>query len=312
VLALILWMRTYNADPAHEKKVEFCGIDVTDPVPAFENIHVYLGKVDPGLADYFKAEMDKVDLLNPQIRSEFQMTGKYQRFSDEETKHVGEVLSGISDVFNNKRSAYIGKSSESEYEWLLQQLKTVHTAHDIFRLRRPGAAGEAMQREDGMTNNIRWLLERDDRRIVLWAHNMHIARSSIYLSGYGQRAPEEVELFGTHIGEELGDDLYSIGFLFYQALYKDLGTAEDGMLGAVLSNVGPLNFFLDLKQLAKKEPAYHWLNGKHRMRGGATGDGAVAAFNPVTAYDAIIFTHTITETELSPVSRKRLAELFAQ
>ncbi|MBN2416823.1 erythromycin esterase family protein [bacterium] len=252
VLALIRWMRTYNTDPAHDKKVEFYGIDVTDPVPAFENIHVYLGKVDPGLADYFKTEMDKVDLLNTHIRSEFQMIGKYQRYSDEETKHIGELLSKISDDFNRKRSTYIGKSSENEYEWMLQQLKTALAAHDVFRMGRPGAEGTALTREDGMTNNIRWLLQRDNRRIVLWAHNMHIARSSIYLSGYGQREPEEVELFGTRIGRELGDDLYSIGLLFYQALYKDLGAAEDGMLGAVLSKVGPPVFFLDLKQLAKK------------------------------------------------------------
>lgn len=48
------------------------------------------------------------------------------------------------------------------------------------------------------------------------------------------------------------------------------------------------------------------------MRGGAIGDGAVGVFNPVTAYDAIIFTHTITETELSPVSRTRMSTLFQE
>jgi erythromycin esterase-like protein len=90
---------------------------------------------------------------------------------------------------------------------MLQQVKSVMAAHDMYRMRRPGAEGEALSREDGMTNNIRWLLGRDTRRIVLWAHNMHIARSPIYISGYRQNEPEEVELFGFQIGKELGEKL---------------------------------------------------------------------------------------------------------
>jgi erythromycin esterase len=298
-------MRKYNADPKHDKKVEFFGIDVTDPMPALENIHAYLEKVDFGSADHFKNRMEKFEFLHTKIRSERELTEKYVSFSDEQVDSLGVFLTGFYDDFKNNRSAYISKSSKNEFEWMLQQMKSVLVAHDIYRMRRPSAERTALSREDGMTNNIRWLLGRDNRRIVLWAHNMHIARSAIYLSGYRQNEPEEVELFGTHIGNELGDDLYSIGFSFYQADYKDLKSSEDDMLGAVFSMVGPEMFFLDVRAIPKRSPVFNWFNQKHRMRVGAFGDGAVISFNPVKAYDAIIFTHTITETELSPVSRKR-------
>ncbi len=305
VLELIKWMRKYNADPKHDKKVEFCGIDVTDPIPAIENVLVYLKKVDSELADLLKNKLEKVQLLNTKMRSEYEITGKYISLSDEEVDSVGEFISRFCDDFKNNRSKYISKSSKSEYNWMLQQVKSVIVAHDIYRMRRPGAEGTALSREDGMTNNIRWLLGRDNRRIVLWAHNMHIAKSSILISGYRQNEPEEVELFGSHIGKELGDDLFSIGFSYYQANYKNLKPSEEDMLGAVFNRIGSEMFFLNLRAIPKRGPVFNWFNQEHRMNVGAFGDGAVISFNPVKAYDAIIFTKSITETELSPVSFKR-------
>ncbi len=305
VLELIKWMRKYNSDPKHDKKVEFYGIDVTDPIPAIENMLVYLEKVDSELADTLKSKLEKVQLLNTTIRSEREITGRYINLSDEETESIGKFISGFYDNFKNNRSKYISKSSKSEFEWMLQQVKSGLAAHDMYKMRRPGANGPALSREDGMTNNIRWLRDRDNRRIVLWAHNMHIARSPLYISGYRQREPEEVELFGSHISKELGDDLYSIGFSFYQANYNDLKPSEGDMLGAVFTLVGPQMFFLDLNASPKRGPVFEWLNRKHKMRGGAFGAGAVTSFYPVKTYDAIIFTNSITETELSPVSRKR-------
>jgi len=307
VLELIKWMRKYNSDPKHDKKVEFYGVDVTDPIPAIENMLVYLEKVDSESADLLKNKLETVQLLNTTIRSEREITGRYINLSDEEADSLGEFLSGFCDDFKNNRSKYISKSSKSEFEWMLQQVKSVRAAHDMYRMRRPGANGPGLSREDGMTNNIRWLRERDNRRIVLWAHNMHIARSSIYISGYRQNEPEEVELFGSHISKELGDDLYSIGFSFYQANYNDLKPSEGDMLGAVFTMVGPQMFFLDLNASPKRGPVFEWLNQKHKMRGGAFGAGAVTSFYPVKTYDAIIFTNSITETELSPVSLRRMS-----
>ena len=307
VLELIKWMRKYNSDPKHDKKVEFYGVDVTDPIPAIENMLVYLEKVDSESADLLKNKLETVQLLNTTIRSEREITGRYINLSDEEADSLGEFLSGFCDDFKINRSKYISKSSKSEFEWMLQQVKSVRAAHDMYRMRRPGANGPGLSREDGMTNNIRWLRERDNRRIVLWAHNMHIARSSIYISGYRQNEPEEVELFGSHISKELGDDLYSIGFSFYQANYNDLKPSEGDMLGAVFTMVGPQMFFLDLNASPKRGPVFEWLNQKHKMRGGAFGAGAVTSFYPVKTYDAIIFTNSITETELSPVSLRRMS-----
>lgn len=191
---------------------------------------------------------------------------------------------------------------------MLQQVQSVIVAHNIYRMRRPGANGAALSREDGMTNNIRWLLGRDSRRIVLWAHNFHIARTPLSISGYRQSDPIEFEPFGSHISKELGDDLYSIGFSFYQANYKDLKPSEGDMLGAVFKMVDRQMFFLDLQSSPKDGPVFNWLNHKHKMRGGGYDiSSALSFFFPVKTYDAIIFINSITQTELSPVSLTRFS-----
>lgn len=97
VLALIQWMRKYNSDPKHDKKVEFCGVDVTDPIPAIENMLVYLEKVDSESADILKNKLEKVQLLNTEIRSEREITERYVSLSDEEVAYLGEFISGFYD-----------------------------------------------------------------------------------------------------------------------------------------------------------------------------------------------------------------------
>jgi erythromycin esterase len=47
VLELIRWMRRYNEDPRHTRKLKFHGVDMQKPVLAAESVGEYLSKVDP-------------------------------------------------------------------------------------------------------------------------------------------------------------------------------------------------------------------------------------------------------------------------
>lgn len=47
VLDMIRWMREYNADPSHEKKLKFYGFDMQNAPRACKVMINYLGKVDP-------------------------------------------------------------------------------------------------------------------------------------------------------------------------------------------------------------------------------------------------------------------------
>jgi hypothetical protein len=51
VLALIEWMRAYNADPRHERKVQFVGFDMQTTTVAAGDVFDYLETVDPPRAE---------------------------------------------------------------------------------------------------------------------------------------------------------------------------------------------------------------------------------------------------------------------
>lgn len=47
VLDMIRWMRTYNENPAHTRKLKFLGFDMQTARVAVSNVEEYLQKVDP-------------------------------------------------------------------------------------------------------------------------------------------------------------------------------------------------------------------------------------------------------------------------
>src|SRR5665213_4274357 len=49
MLALLRWMREYNQNPVHTRKLKFYGFDMQTPGLAESNVLVYLRRVDPCL-----------------------------------------------------------------------------------------------------------------------------------------------------------------------------------------------------------------------------------------------------------------------
>ncbi|MFC2146363.1 erythromycin esterase family protein [Acidobacteriota bacterium] len=317
VLALIKWMRKYNSNQSHEKKVEFYGIDITDPIPAIQNTLLYLEKVDTKLADILKNKLEKVQLLNTKVRSEAEIMERYKSLSDKEVANLDEFISRFYSDFKNNRSKYISRSSKSEFEWMLRQIHSIMVSHDQYNIRRTGTREEvfkdgAFQRDKGMADNVLWLLKQggETRRIILWAHNFHIARNPLDMIG-NTRMPSTKGFvpLGYHLREAIGDKLYSIGFSFYKSNYKGLQSAEEDMIDAAFKMVDRQMFFIDLKSSPKKGPVFEWLNQKHKMTGGGIGERIVAMLYPIKTYDAIIFINTITQTVMSPFSLERISKL---
>jgi len=56
LLALVRWMRRYNEDPRHTRKIHFYGVDVavrySSPLTAIEGALTYVHKVDPEYAAF--------------------------------------------------------------------------------------------------------------------------------------------------------------------------------------------------------------------------------------------------------------------
>jgi erythromycin esterase len=124
-------------------------------------------------------------------------------------------------------------------------------------------------RDQGMAENLLWWLNGPlrDHKVVVWAHNYHVM-NDLYLrtAAPGVAPVREPKLagpfgpMGRFLKDELGSDLYTIGFASFAGAAADPDAGKDhvvvpGELETLLHAVGRPLLFLDLSRL----PADHWL-----------------------------------------------------
>ncbi len=101
VLEMIRWMRKYNEDVNHLRKVKFYGFDMQYPARAAKRAVEYLDNVDPGQASILKSELE--DLANPVLLSRGDIWSQ-------SSKRKGEILALVkvlADSFDEHRAEYI-------------------------------------------------------------------------------------------------------------------------------------------------------------------------------------------------------------
>lgn len=150
----------------------------------------------------------------------------------------------------------------SELEFWLQELKNLeYTAKNAWSFE---------YRDIGMAKNIAWLLSKryPNEKIIVWAHNYHIAKDSQEIADNSESFYEQINTFpdtlmGDVLKQELGEDLYSLALISgggqynhkaYQANYEDITevNVSDSSIGKHLNKVEGDILFLDLDQQESK------------------------------------------------------------
>jgi erythromycin esterase len=126
-----------------------------------------------------------------------------------------------------------------------------------------------------MAENAIWLLDQagPDAKIVLWAHNGHVAENPTY--GQGQS-------MGYHLREHYGGEMVIAGFDFYQGGFQAVTRTISGTYGSLANHsVGPApvgsyehyfhaagmeRMILDLRGVNLSLPGASWLLGPREMR----------------------------------------------
>jgi len=294
--ALLAWMRAWNADPAHARKLHFHGLDMGDPGLTARRLQAYLARVDPDVAES----------VAPVVTA---LGGGAGSASEDD-------LAGLVSVFDEMRDAFVAASSERE--WSLARQHIAILAQSWRARQKPGNEGTSW-RDRCMADNARWIL-RDagaGARLVLSAHNGHVSRTGL----------TEVEGYGTieSIGRALSADAKSvkdenlamvvIGSAFarggFYAFGNGLraftvgapkpGSREAAFLAAKL---GPV--LLDLRTAPKDGPVRAWLDEPLPLRfvGGQFDDawpaqGADVQPSRLAAeFDALFFVPETTPSRL--------------
>jgi erythromycin esterase len=162
-------------------------------------------------------------------------------------------------------------------------------------------------RDRAMAEQLLWLASEvhPDARIVLWAHNGHVARST--RSVPDERLRGRMIPMGRHLARELGDALVVFGFACGTGRDRDLDVevdlepVEPDSLDGALSRVGPQRFVVDLRRAPDEGPVRGWLARRHRVRYMASYEEMV----PIEAFDALFFVDTTSPTRPRPAALAR-------
>ena len=272
VLAMIEWMRKWNADPAHKKKIHFYGFDMQTPGVAARAVIDYFKKVDPA----FAAEAEQ--LLAP-------YGAAFNPAAGLKVERAGlEKIRSRFDLEMRKTDPVARTLAEHE-------LRIVEQADDLARA---GMFGGPV-RDRAMAENIHWLMNHEPRgtRMVVWAHNGHIAQD---VSG---------QPMGSHLVSRYGNDIVSFGFAFDEGSFQAMnakvgglreftvGPAPEGSFDATLAATGLPRFAIDLRHVPIG-PVTEWFMTRPTTRSiGAVYSDAMpnGYFVPLArrTFDAILF-----------------------
>jgi len=250
---LLAWMRAWNADPAHARKVRFHGLDLGQPALTGRRLGAYLTKVDPDLADSLAPMIERLG------------GGGAVDESD---------LEGLLSVFDDLRDDFVARSSAAE--WALQR-QHAETLAQSSRNRSKSGHDQTGWRDRCMADNARWILRQGgpDARLVVSAHNGHVSRVGLMeVEGYGWVESIGHALTGDRTAvpeEELS--LVVIGTVFAQGGFHaygsglqafEVGAPRPGSVEAAFLAAGLEQGLIDLRE-APAGPVRTWLESPHPL-----------------------------------------------
>jgi erythromycin esterase len=311
IVDLLRWLRGWNADPRHARKVHLYGFDAQFPERAAERVAAYLRRVDP------EHDAAVAGLLDRARRHRFGYP------DDAGEPPAGPGLAALAARLDARRADYVAAAGQREWT-LARQAAAILVQQEAMR----GAseAGAFDVRDRAMAENIAWLLDQEPpgARMVVWAHNGHVSLRDPFGT---------VHPLGEHLRRRFGAAYLALGSLFergsFQALdasrqretlaVRTLGPAPAGDLGAAFARASLPCFLLDLRRLPPSSAtssanpgarpgggpgprpegiAADWLRSRHPMREtGAifTGEGSMTW--PVVLperFDAVAFVARVT------------------
>ncbi|MEZ4962130.1 MAG: erythromycin esterase family protein [Saprospiraceae bacterium] len=256
MLTLIEWLRAYNLQNPRQM-VEFVGFDLQDPSLPMDSLSHFIGDVEPALQAL-------VDSLQRNYREAWRAQ-YYPQAADSIRLIWKENAEQILALVSSKKQTWQEKAktaaSKKRLEWALQNARVVVQAADIAYSQIVSA------RDTFMAENIRWIQSQRplETRIIVWAHDSHIARSDSPDFRYNYHQGESM---GKYLSRMYGSDYRAFGLFTYGGQYSATvsftnhnvvpvdamnaprGSFDEGLHG-IAGGLGSGQLFLDLRPAFK-------------------------------------------------------------
>lgn len=306
VLALIEWIRGWNA--THARQVKFYGFDMQFPTEAALGVLDYLARVAPDLATASE------EALWP-LADDFSVD-HFHLFPKATRDAALASIERIGEAFTRDRHVWV--AATSELEWQLARLNAV-VLDQSARLRLATSHASTISRDVAMAENVAALLalEGPEAKAVLWAHNRHAARESMYFADDKTRLPN----MGSRLHELFNRQQLVVGFAFNQGSFQAIESgrglvnhtvapAPEGSLDHVLAAAHMPAFLLDLATAPVAGPVADWLASRpltHSIGAVYSAKHAekyLEAADPRRIYDVLAFVETTTAARAMQSGRR--------
>jgi erythromycin esterase len=311
VRAMMDWMRTYNAGVPADKKVKFAGFDIQINETGKVKLLEYLKKVAPDRAAdteaFFKTNENGLGY------AAFG-TDEKSKAAAAKLRELGRQYSELFVFLDLNHSTLAARSSEAEYDQMREYARVILQFIAAY-----SETGRFELRDRYMADNFRRLVESEPAgtRIVVWAHNGHIAANSFN----GQS-------FGANLRRFYGKDYYALGFSFDHGSFQAMGPKENApsqfaltqfIVGAApndsvdwyLAQVGMKGLVVDFRRAGKNTDAGEWLDSSHPMRSigsmyypGTPEQNVFAPTVPGKEFDGLFFIDSTTRARPNPSVKK--------
>jgi erythromycin esterase len=256
VLDLIRWMRRWNEDASHARKVRFAGLDMQVAEVAARAVQSFLAKQGAWSAAW---DEGFGILTTPDLRD------TWSSLKEERRAAASKAVSDVRDALQKQRPAGDAGAARDEWGLARQHLRIV----EQFEQMHQGNPFDA--RERSMAENAAWVLEHagPGARMILWAHNAHVSHGAD-VGGVGRP-------MGAGLAARFGKDYLSVGFAFDSGSFQavppkgplrtfTVTSAPPGSADAALAATGLPLFALDLRALPAGSPAGDWIRVPRRTR----------------------------------------------
>jgi erythromycin esterase len=270
VLAMIEWMRAWNADPKHAKKVQFTGFDMQTSKVAHAHVAAAVKQLAPDRADALLAPLAPLG----------------EASSDELVKNLAPAAQkALTDALAALAPVLAKADADTRHDLrILEQATVMYTEKTPFDAR-----------DRAMAENVGWLLDTTKARIVVWAHNGHISKLL-----------DSFRNMGSQLSAKYKADYVPIGFVFGQGGFQamdwskesrrlgeiTIGPAPEHFASAAFAKTGKPLLVLDVRTLPKGKVAA-WFGAKHPLReAGAVFSSEATMVDPqalAERYDAVIY-----------------------
>ncbi|MFH8609670.1 erythromycin esterase family protein [Streptomyces sp. NPDC018029] len=294
---LLQWMRAYNVkhpkDPLRFVGDDngFAGAELYDKVSAYAA--AARPELGPRLTELYRG-------LRPTTDAETYVND-YLSKPLAERKELAERTGRALDLLEQRP----GKDADG-HAWAVQHATAIHqmTTMYAFDLDDPQVVPDAMRyRDQVMAQNVAWWQRQTGDKILLSAHNSHIALKT-YVPNTHPKAQ------GDFLREQLGRHYLSVGLTFdrgsFNALGQDggvhrftVGPAAPGTTEHTLDRVRHRDFMVDLRNTPA--PARAWLTESRTVKNiGATypWNGNAAKIRLAKTHDVLIHLHRVNAADM--------------